>query len=316
VNLAANLTASAEVFAGKTALRLDDCSFSYRAVDAASARVAGLLRQRGIGPGDRVGLMLPNVPEFAVVYYGILRIGAVAVLISALLEQHDVTFLLADSGAGLLFAWHGLAEEAEAGARAPGSDCLFVTPREFDRLLSVAEPLRDVCEREAKDVAVIGYADAREREDYGHADLAGRVSSAIELHSLAEDDVVLAALPLDQEFGHICSLNAVIASGATLSLVNRFDAGRALDAIERDRVTVFHGTSSMYRALLDHPRRESFDISTLRQSVTTAVVQAVDSGAGVRAAQGPRAGRLPLPAPPFRELRRQGAPMRPQRRGR
>jgi long-chain acyl-CoA synthetase len=268
VNFAANLTASAEVFGGKTALRLDDVDLSYRALDAASARVAGLLRQRGVAPGDRVGLMLPNVPQFAVVYFGILRAGAVVVLMSALLEQHELAFQLADSGTSLLLAWHVFAEEAEAGARGPGSDCLFVTPREFDRLLSVAEPLREVCEREPDDVAVISYADSGEREELGHADLARRV----ELHPLGDDDIVLGALPLDQAFGHIRSLNASVASGATLSLMNHFDAGRALDIIERDRVTVFHGTPSMSRALLDHPKRGSFDISTLRQFGTTAVV--------------------------------------------
>ena len=60
VNLAANLTASAEVLGEKTALRLDDLEMSYGALDVASARVAGLLRERGVGPGDRVGLMLPS----------------------------------------------------------------------------------------------------------------------------------------------------------------------------------------------------------------------------------------------------------------
>ena len=86
MNLAANLTASAEVLGEKTALRLDDLEMSYRALDVASTRVAGLLRERGVGPGDRVGLMLPNVPEFAVVYYGVLRAGAVAVPMNVLLK--------------------------------------------------------------------------------------------------------------------------------------------------------------------------------------------------------------------------------------
>jgi long-chain acyl-CoA synthetase len=294
VNLAANLTASAEVFAGKTALKLDDWSLSYRAVDAASARVAGLLRQRSVGPGDRVGLMLPNVPQFAVVYYGILRAGAVVVLISALCEQHDVAFLLADSGAGLLLAWHGLAEEAEAGARGPGSDCLFVTPREFDRLLSAAEPVREVGEREPDDVAVIRYAHSGERQELGHAELARRVASAVETHSVTGDDVVLAALPLDQEFGHICSLNAGIACGATLSLMVRFDAGRALERIERDGVTVFHGTSSMYRALLEHPRWASIGMARVRGSAPTERRLDADSrgcAGGVRSALGGAGGR-------------------------
>ena len=91
MNLAANLTASAEVLGEKTALRLDELEMSYRALDLASARVAGLLRERGVEPGDRVGLMLPNVPEFAVVYYGVLRAGAVVVPMNVLLKQREVT---------------------------------------------------------------------------------------------------------------------------------------------------------------------------------------------------------------------------------
>jgi len=155
VNLAANLTASAEVLGEKTALKLDEVEVSYRALDIESARVAGLLRSRGVEPGDRVGVMLPNVPEFAVVYYGVLRAGAVVVPMNVLLKEREVAFYLGDSGAQMLFAWHGFAEQAEAGARVPGADCVFVTPGEFGRLLASAEPLFDLEERAANDTAVI-----------------------------------------------------------------------------------------------------------------------------------------------------------------
>src|ERR1041385_4950919 len=107
-----------------------------RALDVASARVAALLRQRGVRHGDRVGVMLPNVPEFAVVYYGVLRAGAVVVPMNVLLKEREVAFYLGDSGAEMLFAWHGFAEQAEAGARVPGADCVFVTPGEFGRTAS------------------------------------------------------------------------------------------------------------------------------------------------------------------------------------
>ena len=117
MNLAANLTASAEVLGEKTALRLDELEMSYRALDLASARVAGLLRERGVEPGDRVGLMLPNVPEFAVVYYGVLRAGAVVVPMNVLLKAREVAYYLSDSGAEVVFAWHGFMEAAEQGAQ-------------------------------------------------------------------------------------------------------------------------------------------------------------------------------------------------------
>ena len=75
MNLAANLTRSAAAHPERVAIRMGDQTLDYSALDDASARVAGLLAARGLGPGSRVGIMLPNVPEFAVVYYGVLRAG-------------------------------------------------------------------------------------------------------------------------------------------------------------------------------------------------------------------------------------------------
>jgi long-chain acyl-CoA synthetase len=272
VNLAANLTASAEVAGEKTALKLDDLEVSYRALDVASARVAGLLRERGIAPGERVAVMLPNTPEFAVVYYGALRAGAVVVPMNVLLKRREVAFYLSDSGARMLFAWHGFAEEAEAGARGTGASCLFVVPGEFARLISAALPAEEVADRAADDTAVILYTSGTTGTPKGaeltHSNLSSNVATVVRLHSFSQDDVFLGALPLFHSFGQTCSMNAAIAAGATLSLIPRFDAGRALDIIERDRATVFQGVPTMYSALLHHPGRATADVSTLRVCVS------------------------------------------------
>ena len=86
-NLASNLTASSERFPENTALRLDDAQVPYGALDQASARMATLLIAHGLQPGDRVGVMLPNVPSFAIVYYGVLRAGGVVVPMNVLLKE-------------------------------------------------------------------------------------------------------------------------------------------------------------------------------------------------------------------------------------
>ena len=111
-NLARNLTETTRAHAGRVAVRVDDAALTYRALDEASARVAGLLRERGLKPGDRVGLMMPNVAEVPVVYYGVLRAGGVVVPMNPLLKGREVAYYLSDSGAGLLFAWHAFAEQA------------------------------------------------------------------------------------------------------------------------------------------------------------------------------------------------------------
>jgi long-chain acyl-CoA synthetase len=189
-----------------------------------------------------------------------------------LLKEREVEFYLADSGARMVFAWHGIAEAAEAGARRPGADCLFVMPGEFARLLSAAAPASGVVDRSPDDTAVILYTSGTTGTPKGaeltHSNLLSNVSTVVSLHSFGENDVLLGALPLFHSFGQTCSMNATVASGATLSLIPRFDAGRVLDIIERDRATVFQGVPTMYSALLHHPQRESFDVSTLRVCVS------------------------------------------------
>ena len=109
-NLATHLLDTTKRHGEHIALKLDETEISYASLDAASARVAGMLHQRGLTPGDRVGVMLPNVPYFVFVYYGILRAGGVVVPMNVLLKAREVEFGLTDSAAGRLFVWHGCAD--------------------------------------------------------------------------------------------------------------------------------------------------------------------------------------------------------------
>src|SRR5215210_4001952 len=126
--------------ADRPAVKLDDAVLNYGALDAASARAAGLLKERGVGPGDRVGLQLPNVPYFPIAFYGILRLGAIVVPMNPLLKGREVGFQLSDSGAKHLVAWHQFAEAAEGGADEAGSEFILVEPGKFEQLLGDAEP--------------------------------------------------------------------------------------------------------------------------------------------------------------------------------
>src|ERR1035437_982948 len=121
-NLAQLLTETASKHGDRPALKLDDNVVTYESLNEGASRVAGLLKQRGLRPGDRVGIMLPNVPYFGMVYYGVLRAGGVVVPMNVLLKQREVSFYLTDSGAGHLFAWHEFAAVAEQGAGTAGTE--------------------------------------------------------------------------------------------------------------------------------------------------------------------------------------------------
>src|SRR3954471_10615347 len=125
-NLATVLTDTAEQHGDRIAIKLDDFEVSYELLNDASGRVAALLADKGVEAGDRVGVMLPNVPQFAAVYYGVLRRGAVVVPMNPLLKGREVSFYLTDPEAKLMFAWHGFEDAAKQGAEEAGAELILV----------------------------------------------------------------------------------------------------------------------------------------------------------------------------------------------
>ena len=286
LNLASLLTESAERAPDAPAIRLGELELSYGELDDRSARLAALLREKGLEPGDRVGVMLPNVPEFPVAYYGVLRAGCVVVPMNVLLKRREIAFYLEDSGAKLLLAWHSFLEEASDGAADAGAELVGVEPTAFAAALADLAsgapypPIEgekrtgtDVVETAEDDTAVILYTSGTTGKPKGaelthmnlfrNADVSGRTTSEI-----SQGDVVLGALPLFHSFGQTVSMNASLKVGACLTLVPRFDPGEALATMQRDGVTHFYGVPTMYGALLHHPERESFDTSALRICIT------------------------------------------------
>jgi long-chain acyl-CoA synthetase len=265
-NLARNLIEAARRHPDKVALRLDGTEIPYTALDAASARLAGLLVARGLRPGDRVGVMLPNVPHFAVAYYGVLRAGGVVVPMNVLLKDRETTFYLSDPQAKAVIVWHEFAPAAQAGAAAAGADCVVVTPGEFEELIGSAEPLNEPATRGDDDTAVILYTSGTTGTPKGaeltHANLRRNVDTVVGMFRLTDDDVILGALPLFHAFGQTCGLNAAVTAGACLTLIPRFSPEKALKIIERDRVTVFEGVPTMFAAMLHSGDRP--DTSSLR----------------------------------------------------
>lgn len=273
LNLASIVTESAARTPDRVAVRLGELELTYGELDERSARLAALLRERGLEQGDRVGLMLPNVLEFPVSYYGVLRAGGIVVPMNVLLKRREIAFYLQDSGARLLLAWQGFCAEAREGAADAGAELIEVEPASFAELLAGCEPDPDVAETEEEDTAVILYTSGTTGKPKGaelthfnlsrNADIASRTTCEV-----SEGNVVLGALPLFHSFGQTVSMNASLRVGATLTLVPKFDPGETLATIERDRVSHFYGVPTMYGALLHQPDRERYDTSSLRTCIT------------------------------------------------
>ena len=266
LNLAVILRESAAARPDAPALLHDGGVVTYAQLDARSDAVAAALADRGIGPGAAVALQLPNIPEFPIVYYGILKTGAIAVPLNVLLRAPEVAYQLADSGARALITWAGAATEAAKGAAEAGLSAVYVVGAEsFEDFTAPVPDALPLCPREPGDIAAIVYtsgttgvpkgAELTHFQLYMNADIPGR------LFDIRPDDVVLTVLPLFHVYGMSSTMNLAVRFGAAMSLVPRFTADRVLAAIERDRATVFDGVPTMFGALLAGAKDTQYDTS-------------------------------------------------------
>jgi long-chain acyl-CoA synthetase len=286
-NLANNLYEAAQMHPDKPAVRLDDTVLTYRELHARAASVAQWLVGEGLQPGDRVGLVIPNVPAFPVHFYGALLAGAVVVPMNPLLKQREVEYYLTDAGVRFLFVADGVGDEATKAAAEAGAVAVSVGP--LGQQLPPATGAGTPLPRGAADTAVILYTSGTTGKPKGaeltHDNLAGNAAvSATSLFELDRGDVVMGCLPLFHVFGLTCGLNAVIVAGATLTLIPRFDGVKALEVIARDGVTVFEGVPTMYAAMLHAPGRDEYDVSTLRTCVSGGAALPVEVLKGVESA--------------------------------
>jgi long-chain acyl-CoA synthetase len=271
-NFATQLSTAAAEDGDRPAIKLDDIVLNYEALDAGVARAAGLLRSKGVEPGDRVGMQLPNVPYFPIVYYGALRLGAVVVPLNPLLKTREVEYHLSDSGSKVMIGWTDFAEPAEAGAEAAGAEAIIVKPGSFEELLGAAEAVEEVADREDDDPAVIIYTSGTTGTPKGatltNSNLYMGAKVGGELVDASPESVAMGTLPLFHVFGMSVMMNVTFVAHGLITLVPRFEPGKVLEVIERDRVTTFGGVPTMYTALLHHDGRSEHDVSSLELCVS------------------------------------------------
>jgi long-chain acyl-CoA synthetase len=279
-NLAIILRESAMATPDKDVAVYDGGHMTYAQLDARSDTLAAGLAASGLQPGDPVGLQLPNITEFLVAYFGILKAGGVVVPMNVLLKSREISYCLSNSGASTLITWSGIADEATKGASDAGVSRVYVvgavaTPTSmmpFTDLLTPVPARRPMAVREPTDTAAIVFtagttgspkgAELTHFQLYMNSDIPGR------LFDVQRSDIVLTALPLFHIFGLSSVLNVCVRFGATMSLVPRFDPEVVLKAIQRDRITVFEGVPTMFVGVLEHPEVDKFDTSSLRIAIS------------------------------------------------
>jgi long-chain acyl-CoA synthetase len=281
-NLATILRESRHAWPGKPLCHSQEATLTYEHVDEASGRVAAALLALGLRRGDRVAVQLPNLPEFLLCYFGILKAGLIMVPLNPLLKGREIAYHLRDSGSRILVAYAPLAAEAVAGAEeADGTSVYIVSPpahgsqipnqlptgtHPFAELLDATDT-GDIAPTNADDTAVVLYTSGTTGKPKGaeltHFQLFMNCSVSGQLFGIRDDDVSLAVLPLFHVFGLSSVLNVVVRFGGTMALVSRFETTPVLDMMEKHRCTIFSGVPTMFFALL-HADTSEHDLSALR----------------------------------------------------
>jgi long-chain acyl-CoA synthetase len=248
------------------AIVFDARRFSYRELWAGARRYAAVLRHHGIGPGDRVALLLPNTPHFPIAYFGVLALGAVTVPVHGLLRADEIGYVLRDSGAKALICAAPLLEEGAKAAEATGTPLFTVTGGrnagvQLDRLAEQAAPIAHLVPRDPGDVAVILYTSGTTGHPKGamltHLNIVMNVDTTmLSPFDFRPTDVLLGCLPLFHSFGQICGMSTCFRAGATMALMERFDAAQALDVMVRENCTLLMGVPTMLLALLAAARTD------------------------------------------------------------
>jgi long-chain acyl-CoA synthetase len=279
-NLAVMLRESARRAPAKTAVILGEARLSYAQLDQLSDRVAANLTAAGLTPGDMVGLQLPNIPQFVIAYFGILKAGGVVVPMNVLLKAREIAYQLEDSGARTLITHDGFLDESAKAAEAAALTSLYVvteagapvTGMPFEALLSGEAPGAQLAARSPADPAVIIYTSGTTGTPKGavlsHISLYMNCDIPGRLFEFSADDVVAVALPLFHVFGLSSVMNTCILLGGTMSLVPRFEPRAVLQLMSRDRVSVYMGVPTMYIALLQAADSVDCDLSSLRVAVS------------------------------------------------
>jgi long-chain acyl-CoA synthetase len=267
LTIASILAESSVRHGDRTAVVLGPDHTTYRELWHGARQYAAVLRERGVEPGDRVALLLPNTTHFPLAYYGVLALGAVAVPVHALLKAEEIQYVLEDSGAKTLICAAPLLGEGAKGAELAGVPVLSVmdspggvtadtTVERIDELAAASEPVDGFVQREPGDTAVVLYTSGTTGKPKGamitHLNVLMNVdASAMDSFVIGPEDVVLGCLPLFHTFGQTCCMNTAFRVGAAVVMLPRFDGLQALQLLVDEKCTIFMGVPTMYVGLLE-----------------------------------------------------------------
>jgi len=286
------LRKSAKAYPEKVAIAYLEQEITYAELDMLSDQFAVALASLGVKKGDKVAISLPNIPQFIIAYFGILKTDAVLTTISPMHKEREVVYQLNDSEAETIVTldtlypllktvWrrtklkHAIVTSMEEYAKNP---IVTKTPQapnvhSFQELLKSAESF-SVDINPCEDLAALQYTGGTTGTAKGamlsHMNLVSNAVAFAAWIGGTSADAFLAALPLFHIYGMTTSMTVPVILAAKMILLSRFEPASALKTIQRYRVTVFCGVPTMYSMLLAYPELAKYDVTSIRACISGA----------------------------------------------
>jgi len=269
------LSKSAENFGEKAAIVWNDKEYSFKDLDSMSNKFAHALLEKGLTKGDRVCIFMQNSPEFVVSHFGIIKAGCITVPLNVMYRKRELVHMVNDSGATVMVTSEGnlpyvlevrndlksLREIIVTSSNLP-EGCLS-----FYRLLENGVDKPTDVRNADDDVAVICYTSGTTGSAKGamitHSNFISNISTLSQLWELTDRDKLMMALPMFHVHGLGIAVHGMVYCGYTMVLLERFDAKKVMEGIEKYKCTVFMGVPTMYIKLLELDDCK-YDLSSMR----------------------------------------------------
>lgn len=300
------LDEAAEAFGSRPGIDFMDRTFTFREIADKATRLAAALQGIGVGKGHRVGLFLPNCPQFVIAYYAILKAGGIVVNFNPLYSAKDIKHQIEDAGTEIMFTLSlntlypklkefigttplktvVVCDLQEALPLYKGLLFPFLKKNEiaevpqdanhkrFSELLNTKAPLAPVAVSPEQDVAVLQYTGGTTGTPKGtmltHANL---YINALQMGLWFEglkpgEERVLGALPLFHVFAMAAVMNLAVHKGATMILHPRFDMKAVLEDIEKKKPTLMPGVPTMFAAINNYRSLDKYNLSSLKMCIS------------------------------------------------
>lgn len=295
-------------FPDRPAIHFMGYTLRYRELLKLAKRFAGALQQLGLRPKDRVAVMLPNLPQYAIAYYGVLFAGGTVVQTNPLYTADELRYHLKDSGARVVVGLDLVYPQIKAVRDDPDSpiDHVILTgikdylpfvkkllypiaakrngtyrkvnPR-AEKTLSFGSLVRSggtlsTPQAEPDDVAVLQYTGGTTGFPKGvmltHRNLTANVKQceAWMFKTVPGEETMLTVVPMFHVYGMTVCMNYGVSIGAKLILIPKFDPDTLLKTIHRERPTLFPGAPTLYIAIINHPDLKNYDLSSIKACIS------------------------------------------------